>query len=141
MLPAAVVGAAPATMSSRTTVSARVLVLAGPGEAAQVRADRMLEGDPKPRMWNGYTDVTGQFFAGQWAAGAGRWRVVYEPHEEEFCVLLEGEVELTDAAGTVQRFGAGDAFVVPGGFEGEWRNLTPVRKHYAIMNLKEEPTP
>ena len=34
---------------------------------------------------------------------------------------------------------AGEAFVVPGGFEGVWENLTPVTKLYAIMNLKEAP--
>lgn len=109
----------------------------GPGEASPVRADRLLEGDPQPRAWNGYTDTTGQFFAGQWAAGPGRWQVVYEAHEEEFCVLLEGEVRLTDVAGRSQHYRAGEAFVVPGGFRGEWCNLTPVRKHYAIMLLKE----
>jgi uncharacterized protein len=109
----------------------------GAGEAAPVQADRLIEGDPAPLAWNGYSDATGQFFAGQWAAGPGRWRVVYEPHEEEFCVLLEGNVELTDGAGGTRRFEAGDAFVVPGGFEGIWHNLTPVRKHYAVMNLRQ----
>jgi uncharacterized protein len=128
-------------MPRRATPTALPLVRTGPGEAVPVRADRLLEGDPAPLAWNAYTDASGQFFAGQWTAGAGRWRVVYDAHEEEFCVLLEGEVELTDGAGVVQHFKAGDAFVVPGGFEGEWHNLTPVRKHYAIMNLKEESTP
>lgn len=111
----------------------------GPGEASPIRADRLREGAPQPRAWNGYDDPTGQFFAGQWAAGPGRWEVVYEAHEEEFCVLLEGEVRLTDASGRAQHFRAGDAFVVPGGFCGEWCNLTPVRKHYAIMLLKDSP--
>ena len=116
------------------------LVRQGEGEASPVRPDRLLEGQPAPVAWNLYTDRSGQFFAGQWAAGAGRWRVAYEAHEEEFCVLLEGEVRLTDAAGVARHFKAGDAFVVPGGFEGEWCNLTPVRKHYAIMLLKGETT-
>lgn len=111
----------------------------GPGEDSPIRPERLREGQPQPRTWNGYTDPSGQFFAGQWAAEAGRWEVVYEAHEEEFCVLLEGEVRLTDAAGRVQHFRAGDAFVVPGGFRGEWCNLTPVRKHYAIMLLKDSP--
>lgn len=111
------------------------LVPQGEGDDAPVRPDRLIDGEPAPRSWNLHTDATGQFFAGQWTAGRGRWHVVYEPHEEEFCVLLEGSVELTDAAGVVRRFEAGDAFVVPGGFEGIWHNLTAVRKHYAIMTL------
>lgn len=123
-------------MPTRNPLTALLLERTDGGEAAPVRADRLLDGEPSPVAWNGYTDPTGQFFAGQWQAGPGRWRVVYEPHEEEFCVLLDGEVELTDASGRTQRFRAGDAFVVRGGFDGIWHNLTPVRKHYAIMNLK-----
>jgi uncharacterized protein len=122
------------TPTRRTVVP---LASSGAGEAAPVQADRLLAGDPAPVVWNGYTDATGQFFAGQWSAGPGRWRVVYELHEEEFCVLLEGRVELTDGDGATRRFEAGDAFVVPGGFEGIWHNLTSVRKHYAIMNLQQ----
>ncbi len=117
--------------------SALLLVPRGEGDPAPVAADRLLDGEPAPRTWNLYEDASGRFFAGQWEAQAGRWRVVYAPHEEEFCVLLEGEIVLTDAQGTAQRFAAGDAFVVPGGFEGIWHNLTRVRKHYAIMLAKE----
>lgn len=124
-------------MNETDTPTALPLVRHGDGEASPVGPDRLLEGLPAPRAWNLYTDRSGQFFAGQWEADAGRWQVVYAPHEEEFCVLLEGEVRLTDAAGVARHFKPGDAFVVPGGFEGEWCNLTRVRKHYAIMNLKE----
>ena len=124
-------------MTSPITVTVVPLQAQGDGEASPVSVDRLLAGEPAPRAWNLYSDPSGQFFAGQWAAGVGRWRVVYAAHEEEFCVLLEGEVRLTDAAGSARHFKAGDAFVVPGGFEGEWCNLTPVRKHYAIMLLKD----
>ena len=60
----------------------------------------------------------------------------YAPHEEEFCLLLEGKVQLTAADGHEAVYKLGDAFVIPGGFQGVWRNLTPVRKHYAILLLK-----
>jgi len=126
-------------MNAVNSPLARRLEATGPGEASPIRPERLLDGDPQPRAWNDYTDPSGQFFAGQWAAGPGRWTVVYEPHEEEFCVLLQGEVRLSDETGRVQHFRAGDAFVVPGGFRGEWCNLTPVRKHYAIMLLKDSP--
>lgn len=100
-------------------------------------ADRIIAGTPEQQAWNHYTDPTEQFFAGIWAGEPGVWRVVYAPHEEEFCVLLEGEVRLTDDHGQVTHLRAGDAFVIPGGFTGLWENLTRVRKHYAIMTLKE----
>jgi uncharacterized protein len=126
-------------MSQRSTPTALAIACTGAGEPAPVRPESLLEGDPAPVAWNVYADASDQFFAGQWAAGPGRWRVDYEPHEEEFCVLVEGEVELTDNAGIARRFSAGDAFVVPGGFAGIWHNLTRVRKHYAIMHLQQSP--
>lgn len=56
-----------------------------------------------------------------------------DPHEEEFCVLLQGRMTLTAGDGAAQEFRAGDACVVPGGFSGIWENHPRVRKHYAIM--------
>jgi uncharacterized cupin superfamily protein len=124
-------------MPAGAALQATALLALGEGESAPVEPSRLLTGAPQPRAWNGYTDTTGQFFAGVWQAQAGRWKVAYAAHEEEFCVLLEGRVLLIDASGREQQFGPGDAFVVPGGFEGTWCNLTPVRKHYAIMMLKD----
>ena len=105
-------------------------------EAFSPRPDRVLSGDPQQLVWTHYIDPTGQFSAGIWQGEAGAWRVHYDPHEEEFCVLLEGHMTLTADDGSAQEFRAGDAFVVPGGFEGIWENHTRVRKHYAIMALR-----
>jgi uncharacterized cupin superfamily protein len=110
-----------------------------PAEPGGPALERRLHGDPRFETLNHYTDPTGQFFSGVWSGGVGAWRVVYSAHEEEFCQLLEGEVLLTDADGAQTRLKAGDAFVVPGGYEGVWENLTPVKKLYAIMTLKETP--
>lgn len=108
-----------------------------PVEVGAPDPSRLLRGDPRFETRNHYTDATGQFFSGVWSAGVGAWRVVYAAHEEEFCQLLEGEVVLTDADGRQTRLQAGESFVVPGGYQGIWENLTPVRKLYVIMNLKE----
>jgi len=96
-------------------------------------ADRVLRGDPRQQARNHYADPTGQFNAGVWQGEPGAWRVRYDPHEEEFCVPLEGEVVLTAADGQMHHVQADDAFVVPSGFEGVWENRTRVRKHYVIM--------
>lgn len=106
-------------------------------EAFAPAADRIVSGDPQQLAWTHYTDPTGQFCAGVWQGEAGAWKVRYEPHEEEFCVLLEGSVTLTGDDGHTQQFRAGDAFVVPGGFTGTWTNHERVRKHFAIMTLKD----
>ena len=107
------------------------------GEPGGPAPDRVLRGRPSSLTRNHHTDTTGQFFSGEWTAEDGAWRVVYAPHEEEFCLLLEGRVTLTGVDGHRTELSAGDAFVVPGGFEGTWENHGRVRKLYAIMALKE----
>lgn len=106
---------------------------------------RSIRFDPKPPVdpasattvheW--YQDKTGAFSAGFWASESSTLSVNYE--EDEFCTLLEGTVELTDASGHVETYKAGDSFVVPSGFSGTWRNVTPVRKFYVVYLPKEGP--
>jgi hypothetical protein len=96
---------------------------------------KIVKGHPQQTIWNHYSDSTAQFHCGIWRGEAGCWEVDYAPHEEEFCLLLEGEVILTSVQGEVSKLVAGDAFVVPGGFQGTWENLTQVKKYYAIMHL------
>jgi uncharacterized cupin superfamily protein len=100
-------------------------------------AERIVSGNPAQQVWNHYSDPTGQFHAGVWQGEAGAWRVQYDEHEDELCTLIEGQVRLTDAAGNVQEFAAGDTFVVPGGFRGIWENRTRVRKIYALGTLRD----
>ncbi|WP_454915632.1 cupin domain-containing protein [Xanthobacter sediminis] len=99
---------------------------------------RSIRFDPKPPVdpasattvheW--YQDTTGAFSAGFWASESSTLSVNYE--EDEFCTLLEGTVELTDTSGHVEVYKAGDSFVIPSGFSGTWRNVTPVRKFYVV---------
>lgn len=104
-------------------------------EASAPLPERVVEGAPEFITRNHYTDSTERFFSGEWSATVGAWRVVYEPHEEEFCVLLEGHAQLLSDSGELVELRAGDSFVIPGGYSGVWRNLSPVRKHYAIALL------
>ena len=83
-----------------------------------------------------YQDKTGTLSAGFWASGAAVLEVNYE--EDEFCVILEGTVELTDASGHHETYKAGDSFVIPSGFTGTWKNVTPVRKFY-VVHLPKAP--
>lgn len=108
-----------------------------PAERGGPDAARVLSGNPLSETRNHYTDASGQFFSGEWSADVGAWQVNYAEHEEEFCLLLEGWVTLTDLDGQQHLLKPGDAFIVPGGYQGVWENHTPVRKLYAIMALKE----
>jgi uncharacterized cupin superfamily protein len=47
---------------------------------------------------------------------------------DEFMYILEGQVEITNLDGTSKVYGPGDAFVMPRGFRGTWRQLSPLKK-------------
>ena len=69
---------------------------------------------------------------------AGIWRSTaytekYDNYpSDEFMVLLKGEVTL-EYADTSETFRQGDAFLVPKGFQGVWRQPVDVLKFYVIV--------
>ncbi|QRG06431.1 cupin domain-containing protein [Xanthobacter dioxanivorans] len=83
-----------------------------------------------------YQDRTGAFSAGFWASEPSEIEVSYD--EDEFCVLIEGTVELTDATGHTETYEAGASFLIPSGFTGTWKSVTPVRKFY-VVHLPKAP--
>ena len=98
------------------------------GEAG--RPGHVLAGDPTTMVQNLYSGAGNRLFAGFWESTAGKWQISYSEHE--FCMLLQGRVVLTAEDGAVERFGPGDAFVIPAGFRGSWETVEPVRKLYVI---------
>lgn len=113
-----------------------IVRLDGPAawEACGPAPDRVLEGRPAHRVWNAFTDTTSQFFCGRWSSSPGKWRVRYT--ESELCVLTAGRVTIESNTGEQQSFAAGDAFVVPAGFEGTWTVHVECVKLYAIFEPK-----
>ncbi len=99
-----------------------------PGEAG--RPSHVLAGDPTTMVQNLYSGAGNRLFAGFWESTPGKWQISYSEHE--FCMLLQGRVVLTAEDGAVERFGPGDAFVIPAGFRGSWETVEPVRKLYVI---------
>ena len=110
-----------------------IVRLEGPAtwEASGPAPDRVLGGQPAHRAWNAFTDATGRFFCGRWSSSPGKWRVRYT--ENELCVLTAGRVTIESATGERESFAAGDAFVVPAGFEGTWTVHEDCEKLYAIF--------
>jgi uncharacterized cupin superfamily protein len=104
------------------------------GESANPSPEKILSGIPRARVANQFTDASGQFFCGLWTSTAGKWRIRYT--ENEFCVILEGRSRIESVAGERCDVRAGDAFVVPAGFEGTWEVLEPSKKWYAIFEAK-----
>ena len=97
-----------------------------------IRFDPTATGDAEPRtttkLWYGTAESS--FKSGFWAAKPGKSEISYTM--DELCVLIEGEVRLTDASGRVETYKAGDTFLIPKGFKGTWETVTPVRKFFAV---------
>ena len=55
----------------------------------------------------------------------------WEYSEQESCLLLKGEVEVSSNFETV-KFGVGDFVVFPQGLRCRWRVTSPVQKHYSF---------
>lgn len=47
---------------------------------------------------------------------------------DEFMYIVEGQVEITDASGHKRVYGPGEAFVMPKGFNGTWKQLSDIKK-------------
>lgn len=101
----------------------------GATEEAPVSAERVTEGSPRTVSCLDY-QRDDKVFAGEWSATEGAWRVKYE--EWEFCHVLEGACELVGDDGSMQRFSAGDSFVIEPGFSGVWRVTAPMRKRFVV---------
>ena len=117
-------------------VSTSIVALDGRVEAevSDLPAERLIAGTPELQVRNFFTDTSQQFFAGRWSASRGKWRVRYTEHE--FCVIIEGRVRIESVTGEKHELRAGDAFVVPAGFEGIWEVTEPCKKWYSIFEPK-----
>lgn len=93
-------------------------------------AEKCVSGQPLQRTWSHFSSKDDKFFAGVWEAEPGRWTISYS--ENEFCQILSGRSVLHDRQGNAYPLKAGDNFVIPAGFEGEWEVQTTTRKIYAI---------
>ena len=56
---------------------------------------------------------------------------------DEFMHILEGQVEITDESGASKIYGPGDMFVMPKGFNGTWRQLSPIKKLDVYYEIPE----
>ena len=104
---------------------------AGGAEEYFLAPEKLIEGNPRQRLWNLYTDASGKYFSGFWESDVGKWSINYT--EEETCHLISGVSIVTDEDGKETELRAGDDFVIPKGFRGSWEVGEPTRKLYAIF--------
>ena len=96
----------------------------------ETAAEKCVRGKPIQRTWHHFTGSDDRFFAGIWEAEPGCWKISYT--ENEFCQILDGRSILRDSSGKEIELKAGDNFVIPAGFEGEWDVIETTRKIYVI---------
>ena len=87
------------------------------------------ESDPPGSAFTAFQ--AGPFRTGLWQRDAQR-RPFERPHHE-IAFIIEGEVEVTGEDGQVVTAGSGDILITPKGSKGYWRNLSPVKKFWAIF--------
>jgi uncharacterized cupin superfamily protein len=102
---------------------------------AIVPPSELLSGDSSTRSWRSFASESGDLRVGIWESEPMS-KTKLHPDSMEFCVILEGRVEVADQNGNVAAFGPGDAFVVEPGFAGEWRSLTRVRKYFVVARCR-----
>lgn len=101
------------------------------------RPERLESGNPERRTWTLYESGPAGLAAGIWACEAGRWRIAFPPGKHEYFFVLEGRVRLHDARGGAMDVGPGEAAVIPGGFEGSFEVVEPVRKHFVVVEAAQ----
>lgn len=77
-----------------------------------------------------FVSQSGEFVSGVWQGEPGTFPIESYP-VDEFCMVIEGEVTLTDQAGKSRTFSPGMAFVIPRGFAGTWHMPVRSKKYFA----------
>ena len=79
-----------------------------------------------------FTNDTENLYVGMWDSTAFESELLPFPCHE-FVQLLEGEITITEADGTVSVFVAGDVFMVPSGTVCSWKTTGYVKKFYCLV--------
>jgi uncharacterized cupin superfamily protein len=103
--------------------------------SAPPAADVLLGPVPACRSANAFSDTATGLRVGVWDSTPYARRAV--PHRvSELMHILEGAVTLTDEFGIDVRVAAGDTVFVPRGTLCAWTSTVPVRKIYAIQDIR-----
>jgi uncharacterized cupin superfamily protein len=82
---------------------------------------------------NAFSNDEGNMFIGMWDSTAFESEMLPFP-VHEFVQLLEGEIIISEADGTVHEFVSGDVFMVPEGTVCSWKTNGYVKKFYCMLD-------
>ena len=73
---------------------------------------------------------------GVWQSGPGILQTDGYPHDE-YCLVLEGHLIITNRSGGREEFDPGDTFVIPKGWAGTWNMPARFKKQYAAFEAAD----
>lgn len=100
-----------------------------------VTHDGVIEGTPQDRnliYFDQRRDMKGRSRVGIWESTAYAEKITDYP-ADEFMVVLEGSCTIVDADGHEEVFTVGDSFFMPKGFNGIWRQDSPMKKYFMMF--------
>jgi len=103
-------------------------------------APELLTGSPKQRGRYHFNGPDIGLSTGVWDCTAFEGRMMPYP-VDEFMMLLEGSVIITEASGRTTRVDAGERFIIPRGLTCAWRQDGYVRKIFVIYENPALPIP
>lgn len=93
-----------------------------------------IEGDQQEAARELWRSADGVTRIGIWECTPGRF-TADRTAMAELCHILSGTVTLHNADGTTRAIGAGELFVLPKGWTGEWTIHTQTRKIYILSDV------
>jgi uncharacterized cupin superfamily protein len=86
-----------------------------------------------------YRSEDRKFTVALWESGPGVLKTDAYPHDE-YCLVLEGHLIVTNRSGRREEFDPGDTFVIPKGWAGTWNMTTRLKKQYVAFEEAREST-
>ena len=86
-----------------------------------------------------YQSEDRKFTVALWESGPGVLQTDAYPHDE-YCLVLEGHLIITNRSGSRAEFNPGDTFVIPKGWAGTWNMTTRFKKQYVAVEEMQEST-
>lgn len=80
----------------------------------------------------GYRSADRKFTVALWESSPGVLKTDAYPHDE-YCLVLEGRLIITNRSGRREEFNPGDTFVIPKGWAGVWDMTTRFKKQYVAF--------
>lgn len=104
-------------------------------DAKSTETFKILTGKPKISDARFYKSADNHFSVGVSSLGITTL-ALKDWESDQFVHFFSGNVVVTEKSGKIQRFGPGDSLIIPKGYSGSWKNLSPIR----IITIYYTPT-